>query len=441
VAIEVGDVIRGRFLLTALIGRGGMGEVFAAKDQVERRDVAIKVVRRTAMGELFMARLEREALAARKIQSPFIPRVFEVDRTEDGEVFLVMQLLHGETLADRLRNRGGILSWEELRPIIDDVMSALLDAHRAEVVHRDLKPGNIFLVRFEAPTIPAGMVVPDAPAISERAMILDFGVCKMDVADTERLTTTGEAVGTIAYMAPEQIRGASKVDGRADLYAVAMVAFEALTGELAHDGFAQMQIVASKLERSARRLKDLARVPVPEGLDALIVRALSRKPDARYSTAQDMLRAWRQLGPATVLPRAHPISGPSSANKETETGLSAGAQVLRHPSVSRLGLVLATAGLVIASIVLVSALRHKPQATGEPKVIATVPTTVVTAPATALSVDPDPESDPGVVELENGSADAGIARPKPVRTVRRPPPPTTTKPATTLPPISTKPRY
>jgi serine/threonine-protein kinase len=436
VAIEVGDVIRGRFLLTALIGRGGMGEVFAAKDQVERRDVAIKVVRRTAMGELFMARLEREALAARKIQSPFIPRVFEVDRTEEGEVFLVMQLLHGETLADRLRSRGGILSWEEIAPIIDDVMSALIDAHRAEVVHRDLKPGNIFLVRFEAPTIPAGQVVPDAPTVSERAMILDFGVCKMDVADTERLTTTGEAVGTIAYMAPEQIRGASKVDGRADLYAVAMVAFEALTGELAHDGYAQMQIVASKLERSARKLRDLARVPIPEGLDALVGRALARKPDSRYSTAQDMLRAWRALGPATIPPRATALSAQQARNQPTETGLSAGAHVLRSPALSRLGLVLATAGLVVASIVLIGALRHSPKTPTPEPAAATVPTAVVTVSATASASAEEP-----VVEFED-FVDAGIvaAPGKTVRVIRRRPP-GTGKPTTTLPPISTKPRY
>lgn len=418
-----------------------MGEVFAAKDQVERRDVAIKVVRRTAMGELFMARLEREALAARKIQSPFIPRVFEVNRTEDGEVFLVMQLLHGETLADRLRNRGGILPWEDVRVIVDDVLSALIDAHRAEVVHRDLKPGNIFIVRFEAPTIPQGVVVPEAPVISERAMILDFGVCKMDVADTERLTTTGEAVGTIAYMAPEQIRGASKVDGRADLYAVAMVAFEMLTGELAHDGFAQMQIVASKLERAARRLKDLARVPVPEGLDQLLQKGLARKPDSRFSTAQDMLKAWRQLGPPTVPPRAHPISAPSSSpNAATETGLSAGAQVLRHPAASRLGLVLATGGLVVASIVLVSALRHKPRAADPQPASVTAPTASIVVPAASISAEPEPEPepDPTVMEIADNvpATDAGTKKIRPIKK-----PAGTAKPTTTLPPISTKPRY
>src|SRR5262249_48623758 len=137
-----------------------------------------------------------------------------------------------------------------------------------------------------------------------------------------------------------------------------MVAFEALTGELAHDGYAQMQIVASKLERSARKLRDLARVPVPEGLEGVLARALARKPDSRYSTAQDMIKTWRALGPATIPPRAGPLGVEGSRNQPTETGLSAGAQVLRSPTLSRLGLVLATAGLVIASIVLVSALRH-----------------------------------------------------------------------------------
>jgi serine/threonine-protein kinase len=432
VSIEVGGVIQDRYLLTAMLGRGGMGEVFAAKDGLTGHEVAIKVVRRTNADQVLAARLEREALAARRIQSAFVPRVFDISRTEDGELFLVMQLLHGQTLSERLRLRGGVMPWEEVRPIIDDVLQGLIDAHAAGVVHRDLKPGNIFLERYEAPTLATGSIV-ESPLVHERAMILDFGVAKVDFEDSERLTTTGEAVGTIAYMAPEQIRGASKVDGRADLYAVAMVVFEALSGELAHDGYGQMQIVASKLERSARKLSSCALVPVPEGLEALLAKALSRRPEGRFATAQEMLRAWRGLGPATVAPRAKPkgLTTPS-LNSPTETGVSAAA-VVRGAMGSRLGLALATGGLVIASIVLVSALNRKPPPA--PSTIAPAQTAPPVAPARATipSATGAPIDVP-VVEIDD-SIDAGSQRAPRVRHVP------TIKPTTTLPPITTKPRY
>jgi serine/threonine-protein kinase len=129
-------------------------------------------------------------------------------------------------------------------------------------------------------------------------MVLDFGVCKMDTVDTEHLTGTGEAIGTVAYMAPEQIRGASKVDDRADLYAFGVLVFEMVCGRLPHDGPTQMAILASKLEREPARLRDASGVPTPEGLDALVARALVRDPSARFTSAQELLKAWRALGAA-----------------------------------------------------------------------------------------------------------------------------------------------
>ncbi len=305
--IQAGDVLRGKYRLESSIGRGGMGEVFCALDLQANRRVAVKVVSRTIIGDILMARLQREAIAAVRVRSDYVPQLLDVDTTEEGEVFLVMELLRGQTLTARLKQRGH-LSWEETASLGADVLRGLIDAHAAGVIHRDLKPSNIFLELAR-------------PGSGERAKILDFGVCKLDAPDGEKLTTTGESVGTVAYMAPEQIRGASKVDERADLYSFATVVFEALSGKMAHDAAGQMALLASKLERPALHLADCALVPLPEALDPLITRMLARDPNERLPTAVDLLRAWKALGPATHEPRTQPL-----LSLEPDLGLPGGTQ-------------------------------------------------------------------------------------------------------------------
>jgi serine/threonine-protein kinase len=401
-----------------------MGEVFAASNLETGERVAIKVVNRGLLGELLVQRLYREALAASRFQSAYIPRLIEVAQDEDGEMFLVMELLHGETLAERLRLSGGFLTWDEVRRIGEEVLLALIDAHAAGVVHRDLKPGNIFLDQR-----------PNEP---ERAMVLDFGVCKLDSQDVEHLTTTGESLGTVAYMAPEQIRGASKVDERADIYSFAMVIFEALSGRLAHDASGQIAMIASKLERSARSLKDLAQVPVPPGLDLLVARALARRSADRFSNVHELLKAWRALGPATVMPRVLPIHSGVPFNIHTQTAMTAGT-FTRAATVntSKLGLILASAALVGASALLVFVLFGKPQtsrAAAPPEPVRTTTTDsksgnadVLPArpqavddvvPANVLPVASDP-SDPSAAAAglaDDPPLDAGAATPPRPRT-------------------------
>jgi serine/threonine protein kinase len=290
VAVKPGDILQGsrnKYRIDALIGRGGMGHVFSASD-VDTLEpgppVAIKVVSRVLFDETLMARLHREAEAASRIRSEYVPRVLEVANTAEREIFLVMERLVGEPLSQRMRDKGP-LPWTEVVQIGEDVLRGLIDAHTAGVVHRDIKPSNVFLAR-------KGQQV--------RAMVLDFGVCKTDAVDTEHLTGTGESIGTVAYMAPEQIRGASKVDDRADLYAFGVLVFEMLCGRLPHDGPSQMAILASKLENDPARLRDCSRVPVPDGLDALVAKALVRDPKNRFASAQELLKAWRKLGAPDV---------------------------------------------------------------------------------------------------------------------------------------------
>jgi eukaryotic-like serine/threonine-protein kinase len=300
-AVKPGDILRDKYRIDALIGRGGMGQVFAATDlDSANTQVAIKVVSRLLIDEVLMVRLHREAEAAQRIQSDYVPRVIEVSDTEDGETFLVMERLLGEPLSQRIREQGA-LPWPEVARVGEDVLRGLIDAHTAGIVHRDLKPSNVFLALKEG---------------RMRAMVLDFGVCKMDGLDVERLTGTGESIGTVAYMAPEQIRGAARVDERADLYAFGVLVFEMLSGRLPHDGPSQMAILASKLENRAASLGDCSRVAIPEGTEALVMRTLSREPADRFPNAQDLLKSWRTLSkserlvastpPPPLLPRAGP---------------------------------------------------------------------------------------------------------------------------------------
>lgn len=289
-------MLAGSYRIDAVLGRGGMGEVYGATDVRSGERVAVKVVREGARDHVMQQRLHREALAASKLRSDYVPRVLEVRETDDGDVFLVMERLEGEALSQRLRSRG-CLAWNDMAAIGEDVLRALIDAHTAGVVHRDLKPSNVFITE------------------DGRARVLDFGVCRLEAVDHERLTGTGEAIGTVAYMAPEQIRGASSVTDRADLYAFGVLVYECLTGWLPHEGATQMSILASKLERPAAPLVD-ERGAFPSGLPDLVARLLEREPELRFESAQKVLRAWRDLGeaahPDAVRPRLPMPSGPET---------------------------------------------------------------------------------------------------------------------------------
>jgi eukaryotic-like serine/threonine-protein kinase len=454
VAVKPGDILGNKYRVDALIGRGGMGHVFAATDiEGPAPPVAIKVVSRMMFDETLMARLHREAEAAARIRSEYVPRVLEVSDTADQEMFLVMERLVGEPLSQRMRDKGP-LAWSEVVQIGEDVLRGLIDAHTAGVVHRDLKPSNVFLA------LKGGRV---------RAMVLDFGVCKMDTVDTQHLTGTGESIGTVAYMAPEQIRGASKVDDRADLYAFGVLVFEMLCARLPHDGPSQMAILASKLENEPGRLRDCARVPVPDGLDALVAKALARDPKARFASAQELLKAWRKLGvpaatsvppparvdddatihdphdaPTTVghgyhEPTAHGSGGiiPIEAHP-TQTALTGGISLRKGSSTGRAAIALAAFALVIGVVTVGAFFARGPDARKgaappvEPAIEAPVavsspidpPEPAVTAPATV-------ETEPGL-ELEDAAAPA---RGRPRGRTARP------APRASGPHITSQPRY
>jgi serine/threonine-protein kinase len=447
--IAPGDVLHNRYRIERSIGRGGMGEVFSAvvliPDHAEEDDldvtwarpsaeslrVAVKVVSRSFVTDGAMARLHREAEAAFRIKSPFVPELIDVGTTSEGEVFLAMEILYGETLAARLREQT-VLPWEQVFLLGDDVLSGLIDAHHAGVVHRDLKPSNIFICERTPPDM------------LERARILDFGVCKLEAPEEpERLTNTGESVGTVAYMAPEQIRGASHVTERADLYSFATVVFEALSGQLPHTGASQMAMLASKLERNAIRLNDVAEVPVPLGLEALLARLLSRDAGARFASAREVRDAWRALGPAIVAPNPSAAALPEAEplSPATETSLTTGTVEVDSSMSHQVGLALAAFAVFVSLVALVLLVATRSQPRRPPPVVTAAPDPVVSS-----SVVDRPPADPAVAA--GGEADfwpdpdagarGNFAGPRPAG---RPQPSLPGRLLPTKPHITDKPRY
>ncbi|WP_437660868.1 protein kinase domain-containing protein [Sorangium sp. So ce1182] len=288
-AIHPGDIVAG-YRVTRLLGRGGMGEVWAATRESDLQQVAIKVLlARAAMKPDLVRRFDREAKIASAIKSPYVCQLLEVNEADDGAHLLVFEQLDGESLADRLK-REQYLPFSEVGPIIDDVLQGLVAAHAAGVIHRDLKPGNIYLEHL------------GLPDRRERAKILDFGISKLTRREKEEPTLTAfdATLGSFAYMAPEQVRGAARADERADIYAVGAVAFRALSGRLPFEGATAAVLVAMKLDRAAPSLAEATGEKWPVGIERFLERALDRRRERRFSTAGEALTSWRAIQPANI---------------------------------------------------------------------------------------------------------------------------------------------
>jgi len=285
-----------------------MGEVWAATNDTSHRDVAIKVLlARAAMKPDLVKRFEREAKITSAIKSPYVCQLIDVGEANDGAHLLVFEQLTGESLADRLK-REQYLPFSEVGPIIDDVLQGLAAAHAAGVIHRDLKPGNIFLEQLppleeRRVSSSSGVPRPDDPEERrERAKILDFGISKLKSHEEKEPTLTAfdATLGSFAYMAPEQVRGAARADERADIYAVGAVAFRALSGRLPFEGATAAVLVAMKLDRAAPSLAEATGERWPAGIERFLERALATKRERRFTSASEALTAWRAIQPANI---------------------------------------------------------------------------------------------------------------------------------------------
>ena len=281
----MGETRIDRFLVGDLLGRGGTGSVYAARDR-DGTEVALKILH-DALGSdsEVVERFRREALFAARIRSEFIAPVVASGCADGSKLWIAYPLLRGETLHSRI-GRERVLAVGTVAPIIDHVLRGLDAAHMHGVVHRDVKPSNIFLVRR-------------SPGV-DRGCLLDFGVSKYrpsqeGATSMVSLTSTLATLGTVTYMPPEQFDNAASADFRADLYAVAMVAYRCLTGVLPFPGKSATVILQAKLCLPPRALQKVTGVSWPKAADAFFERALAPEPDDRFASASEMQAAWRAL--------------------------------------------------------------------------------------------------------------------------------------------------
>ena len=285
--IRVGSVLGGRYAVDAVLGKGGMGTVYGAHDKQLERPVAIKVLHDAdAMDDVAVKRFRREALALGALGHPHLCTVYDVGALADGVPFLVMERLDGMSLGARLKQLPP-LSSALLAHLIAQAGDALSTAHEAGVLHRDIKPDNIYLSR--------------APGSTWTAKLLDFGVAKFSrnglLGDADAsLTKTGMVMGTPYYMSPEQARGQRDIDARVDIYALGVVAYECFAGKRPFAGtplnLVLVKILSEKPESLARLRPDLDATVI-----SVIEKAMSKNRDYRYASAREfgreLLRAER----------------------------------------------------------------------------------------------------------------------------------------------------
>jgi serine/threonine-protein kinase len=275
-ALAEGTVIGGKYKVERLIGAGGMGAVYLAAQVALGRKVAVKVLHPNLCSDPGLtARFHREASLAASIGHDNICEVTDFGIDEGGMPYLVMPLLKGLSLRDILKQ--GAIPYERLCDIMRQVLSALDAAHIAGVVHRDLKPDNIFIAKLGDRT--------------DFVKLLDFGISKvMESGPVKELTQTGTVLGTADYMAPEQARGEKSVDHRLDIYAAGVILYEALTGKRPYAGSSYNEILLKIVTEecpSPSRVNPL----VPKELEAVILKAMARNPADRFVGAKEMSEA------------------------------------------------------------------------------------------------------------------------------------------------------
>lgn len=273
--VQPGDLVSGKYRLLRPLGRGGMGSVWAARNELTDRDFAVKFLlpelapNRDALHRFFL-----EARACGQIKHPAVVAVYDMGQAEDGAPYLVMELMEGEGLDHRLE-RSGIFRPGEAAAFVAFIARGLEEAHIRGLVHRDLKPGNIFFAIDDR-----GDVVPK---------VLDFGVSKAtSLADPKFVrTNTGAVLGSPAYMSPEQARGDEDIDGRSDVWSLGVILYETLTGQTPYTGANYNALMVSILMDKHRPAIEL-NPAIGQELSDLVEAALEKNRDKRIRTARDL---------------------------------------------------------------------------------------------------------------------------------------------------------
>jgi len=302
------DILNGQFQILRKIGTGGMGSVYNASQPEMNRTVAVKILHAKLKNRKdLVSRFRREARAMSHLTHPNTVKVFMYGELETGELYIVMEYLEGRNLNQVVR-REGPLTTQRAIPVLIQVCGALEEAHQLGMVHRDLKPENIFL------TTSGGM--------KDFAKVLDFGLAKV----TERelrpgsimLTQEGMVFGTPEFMSPEQAQGMT-LDHRSDIYSLAIILYEALTGKLPFDGRSSMEYIQLHVTKPPIPLDE--RLPdktFPAGLGTVIAKALQKEPQDRWSSAAEFAEALRPFAADTPASASSGMPKPPPPNVQAD---------------------------------------------------------------------------------------------------------------------------
>nr|WP_276600440.1 MULTISPECIES: serine/threonine-protein kinase [unclassified Nannocystis] len=305
--IHEGEVLADRYRVYHRLGKGGMGEVYLAEHMDIGRKVAIKTLNAHLQDKPEIAdRFMQEARTSSRVRHSNIVDITDFGKTDHGAPFFVMEYLEGEDLKSVLK-RERVLPWERARDIILQVCAALAAAHAHGVVHRDLKPDNIYLIRQDD---------------QELVKVLDFGIAKVISEAGDEMTQTGVLLGTPEYMSPEQAQE-QPLDGRSDIYAMGVLMFRMFTGRLPFRAKAFMAVLGMHMQQPPPRPSEVdPNHAVSERQEAVILRCLEKKPEDRYQTADELAAAIRAIDAAgafdihfEVVPAAPPrrLLGPALA--------------------------------------------------------------------------------------------------------------------------------
>jgi serine/threonine protein kinase len=286
---RIGRTIAGKYRVLRLLGAGGMGAVYEVEHLTLRRRSALKMLLpRMAQNEEVNRRFEEEARRAALVKHPHIIEVSDLGRDSDGCAYMEMELLEGKSVTDL--SADGLMPIEQALQIMKEALEALSYAHQKGLVHRDLKPDNLFYAKD--------------PGGNYKTKLLDFGIAKLNDGADHSMTQTGSIMGTPYYMSPEQAIDSKKVDHRSDIYSMGATFYEMLTKRRPVEGATLNELLIKLLDDRISRNPAQIRQDVPEWLDAIIAKSMAKDPAARPQSADEMLQSLRE--------RAAPAAAPAS---------------------------------------------------------------------------------------------------------------------------------
>ncbi len=286
-----GQTLDRRYRVGKRLGEGGMSYVYRAEEIETGRHVAVKILLpRLSRDPASVERLRREATIAMRLDHPSVCPILRLGETADRLIYLVLPFLEGVQLREHETRRGAFPVGEAV-PLLVQICHGLQHAHELQIIHRDLKPENVMLVPQPG------------EGLEYRAVVMDFGLAKERRAGTEvaKLTATGIVLGTPEFMSPEQIRG-KPLDGRSDVYALGVLAFELLTGQLPFPGKSAQETMIARLRGAPAKLRDV-RPELPAKLEAVLLKALAIDPAERFASMDEMAHALDAAGSTGMLSR------------------------------------------------------------------------------------------------------------------------------------------